>query len=47
MSGWYDKGGELPSAWTVERNDTDLPEPVTTEDHVRYGLGYIRRRYGR
>lgn len=46
MSGRYDEGGILPSALTTEHGGTDEPIPVTIEDHVRYGLDYIRREYG-
>lgn len=46
MSGWYDEGGVLPSGLETVRNDTDHPIPVTTEDHIHFGLDYVRDRYG-
>jgi len=47
MSGWYDEGGEPPGGLETVRNDTGHPIPITTEDHLRYGLDYIRDQYGK
>lgn len=44
---WYDQGGTLPSARETVYNDTGEPIPVTSKDHVRYGLDYTRERYDR
>lgn len=44
---WYARGGVLPSARETVYNDGGHRIPVRTDDHIRYGLDYMRGRLGK